>query len=60
MTCAVRVVTQPLNGRVTIGGDKTFTYTPDANYHGDDTFTYAGIRWGHSRTRPPSPSPSSR
>ena len=37
----VRVVTQPLNGRVTIGGDKTFTYTPDANYHGDDTFTYA-------------------
>jgi gliding motility-associated-like protein len=30
----------PTNGTVTIDADGSFTYTPDPNYYGDDTFTY--------------------
>jgi large repetitive protein len=29
------------HGSVTINGDGTLTYTPDANYHGGDTITYS-------------------
>ena len=32
--------TQPENGTVESNGDGTFTYTPDGNYHGEDSFTY--------------------
>ena len=33
-------VTQPEHGTVTINGNGTVTYTPDANYNGADSFTY--------------------
>ena len=36
----VTEVTQPANGTVVINADGTVTYTPDANYYGDDSFTY--------------------
>jgi len=29
------------HGTVAVGGDGSFTYTPDANYHGPDSFTYS-------------------
>ncbi len=32
--------TQPDNGTVVLNPNGTFTYTPDANYNGTDTFTY--------------------
>lgn len=34
------LVTGPAHGDVTLNADGTFTYTPDANYHGADGFTY--------------------
>ena len=34
-------VTGPANGMVTINGDGTYTYTPDAGYYGPDQFTYS-------------------
>ncbi|WP_198325268.1 tandem-95 repeat protein [Permianibacter aggregans] len=33
------VGTGPTNGAVTLNADGTFTYTPNANYHGSDSFT---------------------
>ncbi|WP_159691600.1 retention module-containing protein, partial [Cognatazoarcus halotolerans] len=30
----------PANGNVTVNADGTFSYTPDANYNGPDSFTY--------------------
>ncbi|MDP1859644.1 MAG: Ig-like domain-containing protein, partial [Gemmatimonadaceae bacterium] len=37
----VTAVTQPLNGTAAVsGGGNTVTYTPAANYHGGDSFTY--------------------
>ncbi len=33
-------VTQPVNGSVSINGDNTITYTPDANFNSNDSFTY--------------------
>ncbi len=30
----------PTNGTVVINADGTYTYTPNANFHGTDTFTY--------------------
>ncbi len=35
------LVTGPQHGTVTVGRYGSFTYTPDANYHGTDEFTYA-------------------
>ncbi|MBI3228406.1 MAG: tandem-95 repeat protein, partial [Mycolicibacterium cosmeticum] len=32
--------TQPANGSVALNPNGTFTYTPDANFNGTDTFTY--------------------
>ena len=32
--------TQPTHGEVVLNDDGTFTYTPDQNYHGADSFTY--------------------
>ncbi|HEV2889153.1 MAG TPA: Ig-like domain-containing protein [Frankiaceae bacterium] len=34
------VVTQPAHGSVTVNADGTYTYTPDPNYAGSDSFTY--------------------
>ncbi|MDT5196330.1 MAG: hypothetical protein QOH20_3084, partial [Mycobacterium sp.] len=34
------VVTGPAHGDLTLNPDGSFTYTPDANYNGTDTFTY--------------------
>jgi VCBS repeat-containing protein len=39
-TLTVRVAEQPLHGDVDLLPDGTFTYTPDANYNGTDTFSY--------------------
>jgi VCBS repeat-containing protein len=39
-TLTVTVVDQPGHGTLTLNTDGSFTYTPDANYHGTDTFTY--------------------
>jgi len=36
----VTSVTQGKNGRVSINGDNTLSYTPDENFYGDDAFTY--------------------
>ncbi len=33
-------VTQPANGTVSIEADGTLTYTPDANFNGEEDFTY--------------------
>ena len=35
------LVTQPAHGTLSLNADGSFTYTPDANYNGADTFTYA-------------------
>ena len=35
------VTTGPSNGTCVVNADGTITYTPDANYSGTDTFTYA-------------------
>ncbi len=39
-TISVDSFTQPGNGVVESHGDGTFTYTPDENFHGNDSFTY--------------------
>ncbi len=36
----VFIVDQPGHGSVAVGVDGTITYTPAANYHGNDSFTY--------------------
>ena len=39
-TLSVTGASDPAHGSVTVNGDGTITYTPDANYNGTDTFTY--------------------
>ncbi|HVK07939.1 MAG TPA: Ig-like domain-containing protein [Gemmataceae bacterium] len=34
------LLTQPANGTVVLNGNGSFTYTPDPNFHGSDTFSY--------------------
>lgn len=34
------MVTAPTHGSLTLNSDGSFTYTPDANYHGPDSFSY--------------------
>ncbi|WP_332879397.1 Ig-like domain-containing protein, partial [Massilia sp. S19_KUP03_FR1] len=36
-------VTGPAHGTLVLAADGSFTYTPDANYHGADSFTYRVI-----------------
>jgi Bacterial Ig domain/Cadherin-like domain/CARDB/FG-GAP-like repeat/SdrD B-like domain len=36
------VVTVPVNGTLTLNADGSFTYTPNANFNGSDSFTYKG------------------
>lgn len=40
-TLIVATVTQGSNGSVTINADNTLTYTPNANFNGADSFSYA-------------------
>ncbi len=37
---SVVVATAPANGTATVNDDGTITYTPNANYYGEDSFTY--------------------
>lgn len=37
------VVTPPQHGQLVMQADGSFHYTPDANYHGGDSFTYRAI-----------------
>lgn len=39
-TLTATLVDGPAHGSVTLNADGSFTYTPDANYHGPDGFTY--------------------
>ena len=39
-TLTVTVQSGPAHGSVAVNGDKTITYTPTANWNGQDTFTY--------------------
>ncbi|WP_153559190.1 tandem-95 repeat protein, partial [Roseimaritima sediminicola] len=39
----VTIETAPANGSVVINNDRTITYTPDANFNGQDTFVYAAV-----------------
>ncbi|MDO0972856.1 beta strand repeat-containing protein, partial [Mycolicibacterium frederiksbergense] len=39
-TLTATLVSGPTNGSVVLNPDGTFTYTPDANYNGADSFTY--------------------
>ena len=35
--------TSPANGSVTLHGDGSFCYTPNAGYYGTDSFTYYDV-----------------
>ncbi len=39
-TLTATVVTQPAHGSVVMNANGSFSYTPNANYHGPDSFTY--------------------
>jgi large repetitive protein len=39
-TLSFSVLTGPTNGSVTLNGNGSFTYTPNANFNGTDSFTY--------------------
>ena len=39
-TGSVAILNQPAHGSVVVEGDGTVTYTPDANWSGNDNFTY--------------------
>ena len=40
LTVNTTPVTEPTNGSVALNADGTFTYTPNANFFGSDSFTY--------------------
>ncbi|WP_048326963.1 DUF4114 domain-containing protein, partial [Crocosphaera watsonii] len=37
---SIVIITQPTNGALNINNDGTFTYTPNNNFNGEDSFTY--------------------
>ena len=39
-TLTAVLVSGPAHGTLTLNADGSFTYTPDANYNGSDSFTY--------------------
>jgi CSLREA domain-containing protein len=39
-TLTAALVTGPANGELNLNGDGSFSYTPNADYYGPDTFTY--------------------
>jgi PKD repeat protein len=39
-TLSYEIVTQPLHGTAALSGNGVATYTPDANFNGEDAFTY--------------------
>ncbi len=39
-TLSATVITKPAHGQLTINPDGSFTYTPEANWSGEDRFTY--------------------
>ncbi len=43
-TLGATLVNQPANGTLTFNADGSFTYTPDDNFNGVDTFTYRATR----------------
>jgi VCBS repeat-containing protein len=43
---AAEVVTGPAHGTLTLNTDGSFTFTPEANWHGSDSFTYKAINNG--------------
>ena len=49
---AIAIVTQPAHGSVTVGADRTVTYSPAPDWFGIDTFTY---RVTDARARPTPP-----
>jgi VCBS repeat-containing protein len=52
-TLSAQLVEGPAHGTVTLNENGTFTYVPDANYHGTDTFTYRpfdGAAFGDAQT----------
>ncbi len=42
-TMTAEVVTPPQHGQLVLAADGSFKYTPAANYHGPDSFTYRAI-----------------
>ena len=40
------VVTPPAHGTLTLAADGSFSFTPEANWHGSDSFTYKAINNG--------------
>ncbi|MEQ1727785.1 MAG: Ig-like domain-containing protein, partial [Vicinamibacterales bacterium] len=47
---AVTSITQPANGSATFAANGTVTYTPNADFHGTDTFTYTVTSGGVTET----------
>lgn len=50
---SIRVQSIPSHGSLTITGDSKFSYTPNTDFHGSDSFTYtvadsAGVRSSHA------------
>jgi VCBS repeat-containing protein len=48
-TLTYAVISDPAHGEVTINPDGTYTYTPDPNFHGSDSFTVT-VSDGHGGT----------
>lgn len=42
-TLSVKSVTQPTHGELVLNQDGTYTYTPDENFNGSDSFTYVAF-----------------
>src|SRR2546425_7102586 len=47
------VVTGPSHGALTLNANGSFSYTPAANFHGSDSFTYTANESGRGPNRTP-------